>query len=52
MSSNQLPALNVHCLHGATDVLVNSSELMCPSIKHSARVIANSINDVVQAYHC
>ena len=47
MSSNQLPALNVHRLHGATDVLVNSSELMCPSIQHSARVIANSTNDVV-----
>ena len=48
MSSNQLPALDVHSLHGATDVLVtsNSSELMCPSIQHSARLITNSTNDV------
>ena len=47
MSSNQLPTLDIHSLHGATDVLVTSSELTCPSIQHSARVITNSTNDVV-----
>ena len=47
MSSNQLPALNVHSFHATTDVSVTSSKSMGPSIQHSARVFINSTNNVM-----